>query len=131
MAATQTSLEAALKIVWTSQRFKEQLFNENRFLDKLAKVDKYTQGLEARVPIHVRRNGGFTSLPAGGGSLNTAGQQGYNQANYKLTHHHQQIALQGDVVDVTADSTGSIIDAADAEVSYGLEDMKRQFTRMS
>ncbi|MGH2941061.1 MAG: phage major capsid protein [Solirubrobacterales bacterium] len=131
MAATQSSLEAALDVIWTSRRFKEQLFEENRFLDKLKKTEKFTQGKEARVPVHTRRNGGFVSLPAGGGTLNAAGQQGYNQANFKLTHHHQQVAIQGDVLDVTEDKQGSIVSAADEEITRALNDMNRQFTRMS
>lgn len=131
MAATESSLEAALDVIWTERRFKEQLFEENRFWDKLQKTDKYTQGKEAKVPLHVSRNGGFTSLPSGGGNLNEAGNQGYNEANFKLTHHHQQVALQGDILDISADKAGSIVSAADEEVTRALNDMNRQFTRMS
>ena len=131
MAATETSLEAALDVIWTRRRFVEQLFEENRFFEKLKKTDKYTQGKEAKVPLHVSRNGGFTSLPSGGGTLNAAGNQGYNEATYKLTHHHQQAAVQGDILDVSADKAGSIVAAADEEVSRALNDMNRQFTRMS
>ena len=131
MAATQTSLEAALDVIWTSRRFKEQLFENNKFLDKLKKTDKYSQGLEAKVPLHTSRNGGFTSLPSGGGTLNDAGNQGYNEANFKLTHHHQQVALQGDILDISEDKAGSIVSAADEEITRALNDMNRQFTRMS
>jgi hypothetical protein len=131
MAATESSLEAALDVIWTRRRFVEQLFEENRFLDKLKKTDKYTQGKEAKVPLHVSRNGGFTSLPSGGGNLNEAGNQGYNEANFKLTHHHQQAALQGDILDISADKAGSIVSAADEEITRALSDMERQFTRMS
>jgi hypothetical protein len=131
MAATESSLEAALDVIWTRRRFVEQLFEENRFLDKLKKTDKYTQGKEAKVPLHVSRNGGFTSLPSGGGNLNEAGNQGYNEANFKLTHHHQQAALQGDILDISEDKAGSIVSAADEEITRALNDMERQFTRMS
>lgn len=131
MAATETSLEAALDVIWTRRRFVEQLFEENKFLDKLKKTDKYTQGKEAKVPLHVSRNGGFTSLPAGGGTLNEAGNQGYNEATFKLTHHHQQVAIQGDILDISEDKAGSIVAAADEEITRALNDMNRQFTRMS
>lgn len=131
MAATEASLEAALDVIWTRRRFVEQLFEENRFLEKLKRTDKYTQGKEAKVPLHVTRNGGFTSLPSGGGTLNEAGNQGYDEANFKLTHHHQQAALQGDVIDITADKAGSIVSAMDEEITRALNDMNRQFTRMS
>jgi hypothetical protein len=131
MAATESSLEAALDVIWTERRFKEQLFEENRFWDKLKKTKKYTQGKEAKVPLHVSRNGGFTSLPSGGGNLNEAGNQGYDEANFKLTHHHQQVALQGDILDISEDKAGSIVSAADEEITRALNDMNRQFTRMS
>lgn len=131
MAATESSLEAALNVIWTSKRFKEQLFENNAFLEKLKKTDKYTQGKEAKVPLHVSRNGGFTSLPSGGGVLNEAGQQGYDDANYKLTHHHQQVAIQGDILDISEDNAGAIVSAADEEITRALNDMNRQFTRMS
>lgn len=131
MAATESSLEAALDVIWTRRRFVEQLFEENRFLDKLKKTDKYTQGKEAKVPLHVSRNGGFTSLPAGGGNLNEAGNQGYDEAAFKLTHHHQQAAIQGDILDISEDKAGSIVTAADEEITRALNDMERQFTRMS
>jgi hypothetical protein len=131
MATTESSLEAALDVIWTERRFKEQLFEENRFWDKLQKTDKYTQGKEAKVPLHVSRNGGFTSLPSGGGPLNEAGNQGYDEANFKLTHHHQQVAIQGDILDVSEDKAGSIVSAADEEITRALNDMNRQFTRMS
>lgn len=131
MAATESSLEAALDIIWTRRRFVEQLFDENKFFEKLKRTPKYTQGKEAKVPLHVTRNGGFTSLPAGGGSLNTAGNQGYDEANFKLTHHHQQAAVQGDILDISSDNAGSIVSAADEEVERALNDMNRQFTRMS
>jgi hypothetical protein len=131
MAATRSSLEVALDRVWTQRRFEEQLYEENRFLDKLKKTNRYTVGEKARVPIHVSRNGGFTSLPTGGGNLNAAGNQGYNKAEYEYTHHHQQVALQGDVIDSTQGQGNAIVEAADEEITRALNDMNRQLTRMS
>lgn len=130
MAATESSLEAALDVIWTSRTMKEQLYEKNRFLEKIKKTPKYTQGKEAKVPLHVSRNGGFTSLPSGGGNLNEAGNQGYDEATFKLTHHHQQAAIQGDILDISADKAGSIVSAMDEEVTRALNDMNRQFTRM-
>lgn len=131
MAATESSLEAALDVIWTERRFKEQLYEENRFLDKLKKTPKYTQGKEAKVPLHVSRNGGYTVLPSGGGNLNEAGNQGYDEANFKLTHRHQQVAIQGDILDISSDKAGSIVSAADEEIVRALNDMNRQLTRES
>jgi len=131
MAATESSLESALDVIWTSRQMKEQLYEENRFLEKVKKTPKYTQGKEAKVPLHVSRNGGYTVLPSGGGALNEAGNQGYDEANFKLTHHHQQVAIQGDILDISADKAGSIVSAADEEITRALNDMQRQLTRQS
>lgn len=131
MAATRSSLEVALDRVWTQRRFEEQLYEENRFLDKLKKTNRYTIGEVARVPLHVSRNGGFTSLPPGGGNLNAAGNQGYNKAEFPYTNHHQQVAIQGDVIDSTKGNGNAIVEAADEEIMRALNDMNRQLTRMS
>ena len=72
MAATLTAWNDALKRVYTSDSLVEQLYQENPFLDKIEKQTRYTPGETARVVLHTQRGGGFTVLPDGGGSLNTA-----------------------------------------------------------
>jgi hypothetical protein len=130
MAATRSSIETALLRGWRAKQYVEQLYEENRFLDKVKKTDRFLEGEKIRVPLHVSRNGGFTSLPAGGGNLNEAGNQGYNKAEYNLTHHHQQVALQGDVIDTTKTNSQAIVSAYDEEIKRALNDMNRQLSRM-
>lgn len=130
MAATLQSLNITLDRTWTQKRCEEQLYEDNLFLAKLKKTDRYTVGEEARVPLHVSRNGGFTPLPEGGGNLNPAGNQGYNKAYYKYRHYHQQVAVQGDAIDGTA-GTNAIVAAADEEITRALNDMNRQLTRIN
>lgn len=128
MAATLTSVNAALERVWTQKTLEDQLYSETPFLDRLKKQDRYTVGETARVPLHVSRNGGYTALPAGGGNLNTAGNQGLQKAEFNYTNHHQQIALQGDAIDGTQ-GTNAIVEAVDLEVKGALTDINRQLTR--
>jgi hypothetical protein len=128
MAATLTSVNAALERVWTQKTLEDQLYSETPFLDRLKKLSKYTVGETARVPLHVSRNGGYTALPAGGGNLNTAGNQGLAKAEFNYTNHHQQIALQGDAIDGTQ-GTNAIVEAVDLEVKGALTDINRQLTR--
>jgi len=130
MAATRSSLETGLDRIWYARRYIEQLYEENKFLAKVKKTKKFMEGEKVRVPLHVSRNGGFTSLPEGGGTLNEAGNQGYNKAEYHLTHHHQQVAIQGDVIDTTGNAL-AIVSAVDEEIERALNDMNRQLTRMS
>lgn len=131
MAATLASLNVALERVWTQKRFEEQLYEENRFLQKLKKQTRYTVGETARVPLHVSRNGGWTALPEGGGNLNAAGNQGYQKAEFNYCHFHQQVAVQGDALDGTTGSSNAIVNAADEEITRALNDFNRQMTRMS
>lgn len=129
MAATLTAYNAALKRIYTPERIEEQLYNETPFLSKIEKTDKYSIGELGRSVLHVSRNGGYTALPAGGGTLNTAGNQGYNKVEYTYTHHHQPIRLNGDVIDQTASNPLSVANALDEEVSGALTDLRRALQR--
>ncbi len=131
MAATLTSLDAALKETWTSDRLEEQLYQDNPFLEEIEKTDKYTVGAQAVTPLHTGRNGGYTALPAAGGTLNTAGEQKLAQAIWNYTHHHVQVKIQGSAIDGTKDNSVSVAQAVDVETTGALNDLRRQLTRQS
>ena len=128
MAATLSSLNVALERVWTDKTLQEQLYQGVPFLEKIEKLTSYSVGENARVPLHVTRNGGYTALPAGGGTLNTAGNQGLAKAEYNWTNHHYQIQIQGDAIDGTKGSN-AIVEAADIEIKGALTDLRRQLNR--
>lgn len=129
MAATLTAFNDALKRIYTQDRLESQIYQENPFLDRLSKGARYEIGEVARVPIHVSRNGGFTVLPAGGGTLNTAGNQGISKAEYNYTHQHVQISIQGDVLDQATGNAKTVADVLETEVSGALNDLRKQITR--
>jgi hypothetical protein len=129
MAATLSSLNVALQRVWEQTDPEEQIYQGSPFLEKVQRTKRFTVGETARVPLHVSRNGGYTALPAGGGNLNAAGNQGYAKAEYNYTNHHQPIAIQGDAIDGTSGNSNSIVDAVDSEVQGALTDIKRQLNR--
>lgn len=129
MAATLTAYEAALKRVWTQETLESQLYQETVTLSKIEKTKRFTIGEEARVPLHVSRNGGYTVLPEGGGTLNDAGNQGLAKAVYEYTNHHQQIAIQGDVLDRADTSAHTVANVLDTEVNGALTDLRRQLQR--
>lgn len=131
MAGTLESLEPTLERVYAGKEVVEQLYQENRFWDKVRKGTRYEIGEEARVVIHDRRNGGFTNLPAGGGALNEAGQQGTRKAKYLYKNFHQQAAIQGEAVDGASGDPKSIVDAVTFEIDGAVNDMNRQLTRQS
>src|SRR5512139_997037 len=116
MAATLTAYNDALKRIWTQEKLEEQIYQDTPLLDKIQKITRHKVGEVARVPLHVSRNGGYTALPSGGGTLNTAGNQGISKAEYNYTHHHQQIAIQGDAIDGTSSNALSVAEVIDTEV---------------
>ena len=129
MAATLTAYNDALKRVYTQDRLESQLYSENPFLDKLGKSSRVSIGEVARVPLHVSRNGGFTVLPGSGGDLNAAGEQGISKAEYSYTHQHQQIKIQGSVLDQATGNANTVADVLETEVSGALDDLRKQITR--
>jgi len=131
MAGTLATLEPTLERVYAPKKVVEQLYQENRFWQKVKKTDRYTIGEEARVVLHDRRNGGFTNLPEGGGTLNEAGQQGFRKAGFKYKNFHQQVAIQGEAIDGTKGDANAIVEAVDVEIQGAINDMNRQLTRQS
>lgn len=129
MAATLTSVNPALDRVWTQRTLEEQLYQDTPFLDRIKKVNRYTVGEVARVPIHTGRNGGYTALPDAGGTLNAAGNQQLNKAEFNYRNHNRQVALQGSVIDGTDSTKNSVVDAVELEVKGALTDMSRDLQR--
>lgn len=129
MAATLTAYNDALKRIWTQEQLEEQIYQDTPLLSRIEKLTRHKVGEVARVPLHVSRNGGYTALPAGGGNLNTAGNQGISKAQYNYTNHHQQIAIQGDAIDGTSSNALSVAEVIDTEVKGALTDLKRQLQR--
>lgn len=129
MSATLTTMNAALKRVHHSNSISEQLYQGNPFLEMLEKQTQYKNGEVHRVTVHTGRNGGTTFLPDGGGTLNTAGEQTLNKADYKYKHIHQQIAIQEDVIEATRGDANAIAEVLDVEVSGAVNDLRKQITR--
>lgn len=127
--ATPTTLNAALKETWTHERLAEQLYNENPLLKRIRKLKNTQTGEYAVTPVHVGRNHGYTALPAAGGTLNTAGQQGLAQATWNYTHHNIPIKIQGSAIDMTRADNLSVAEAVDLEVTGALGDLQRQLSR--
>lgn len=130
MAATLTAYNAVLKRVYTSDTLVDQLFQKTQLLNMIEnKGPKYSIGELARVPLHVSRNGGFTVLADGGGTLNAAGNQGLQKTDYTYSHQQQQIAIQEDVIRQTSDNATAVANVVKTEVGGALTDLRRQIQR--
>lgn len=129
MAQTVANLTSVLKDAWTSETVEKQFYNENPVLEKIQKVKGTMIGLQAQVPIHRTRSGGYTSTNAAGGSLNPAGQQGTDQAVYTLVYHWFQIAIEAAALNQSAGSSQSIIAGKDLEMMGAIDDVSKQCSR--
>jgi hypothetical protein len=128
--ATLTTMNSALRRIYTPDRLSEQLFQGNEFLDMLESGAKYKIGEVARVVIHKRRSGGTTFVPDGGSpALNAAGNQGIGHAEYKYKHIHQQIKVEEDVLEQTSNDALAVAEVLDVEVDGALNDLRKQLTR--
>lgn len=132
MAQTIANIASVVKDVWTSEKIQKQFYNLNPVLKMLreapgTKVDD--MGLQAQVPIHSLRSGGYTSTNAAGGSLNPAGQQGVAQSTLTLVYHWFQIALETAVLNQTGGSSQSIIAGKMLEMEGAVDDMSKQCSR--
>ena len=119
-----------MKQVYTADRLVSQLYQENPLLERLQKTDRFNIGREAVVPLHVGRSGGYSSMPAAGGTLNADDAQQVDTAVYSFKHHYFQVGLQAAVLAQTeGGSSKSVANALTLEVDGGIDDMRKQITR--
>jgi len=131
MAQTATTLLDVLKENWTSQTIVKQFEADNGPLTRLEKVKATMIGKQAQVPIHKGRNlGGYTSVGAGGGTLNAAGKQLVDQATYTLVYHWLQVELDASALAQAGGATlQSVVSAKDLEIENAVENVRHQAVR--
>jgi hypothetical protein len=120
-----------LREAWTTERIQKQFESDNGPLARIEKVKGTMIGKQAQVPIHKSRNlGGYTSVGAGGGTLNAAGKQGVDQASYTLVYHWLQIELDASaLIQASGNTAQSIISSKDLEIEGGVENVRHQALR--
>jgi hypothetical protein len=129
MAQTVANLTSVLKDVWTSDRVAKQFYNKNPLLDKMTAVSATMIGLQAQVPIHKYRSGGFTSTGPAGGVLNPAGNQQTDQAIYTLVYNWFQISIETAALNQSGSSLQSIIAGKDLEMQGAVDDVSKHVSR--
>jgi hypothetical protein len=127
MATTRTTIEQALKEFYLPA-VREQLNQSNPFLAQIESTNKNVEGLEAVVALHVSRNQGVGAR-AEGGTLPTAGNQGYKQSKVPLYNNYGRIEVSGRVLKDTRSDSGSYVRALDSEMKGIVNDIKRDYSR--
>lgn len=129
MAQTATNLANVLKDCWTEDTIQKQILINDFPLSRFEKVKATMIGKQALVPIQTWGNAGYTSIGAGGGALNTAGQQSVNQAAYTLVYHNMPIELEVSALNQTGSNLQGVIEAKNLEIEGAITDMRRQIAR--
>lgn len=81
------------------------------------------------VPLHTGRNLSAGAGRADGGTLPTAGQQGYNVTIIPNVYSYGRIQITGPTVAATRDNAGAFVKAIDAEIQGLVMDFKKSFNR--
>ena len=130
MAQTATSLLNVLKEAWTSDRIQRQFLSDDTPLSKVEQIQGTMIGKQAQTPVLGNGSGGYTTVGAAGGSLNAAGNQQVNQAQWTLAYHWFQIGIETSALNQAGGSSAqAIVGAKDLEVEGAVIDMRRQATR--
>ena len=127
MALTLTTADAALKEFYLPAA-REQLNNEMMMLTQIQKNSKDVEGRRAVLSLHVTRNSGVGAR-AEGGTLPTAGNQGYIEERVTLKNNYGRIQLNGQVIRAMKSDAGSFVRALDSETKGLMTDLKRDVNR--
>lgn len=126
---TLTNADKVLKEFYIGP-VREQLNNQVKFLAQLEKNEKSISGKRAYVPIHVSRNSGIGAR-ADGGTLPTAGNQGYEDSLVPLMHQYGRIKVTGPTIRATRNDEGAFIRAVSSEMKGVVNDLRRDINRQS
>lgn len=124
---TLTNADKVLKEFYLAP-VREQLNNAVKTLAQFEKNYEDIVGKRAYVPIHVSRNSGIGAR-ADGGSLPTAGNQGYEDSLVTLKHQYARIKVTGPTIRASARDEGAFIRAVDSEMKGAVNDLKRDINR--
>lgn len=127
MALTLALADAALKEDYLPS-IREQLNQDFPFLAQIERNSKDVEGRRAVLSLHVKRNSGVGAR-AEGGTLPTAGNQGYAEERVPLRYNYARIQINGPVIKAMKSDRGSFTRAVSSEVNGALEDLKRDVNR--
>lgn len=125
--ATKTTADSALKEDY-QPLVREQLNNAIALLTYVEKNTKDTDGRRAVLSLHVSRNEGIGAR-AEGGTLPTAGSQGYAEERVSLKYNYGRGAISGPLMRAADADKGSFERAMEAETKRIVNDLKVDVNR--
>ena len=131
MAQTPTTLSSVTKERWTDEEIQKQWLADDNPLKRFESVKGTVMGRQAQTPIWGDLNsGGFTSVGGGGGSLNTASNQGTAQAAWTLAYLLMPISLELSTLNQATSNLQTVISGKNLEIEGAIATVRNQGTRM-
>jgi len=127
MALTLTTADSALKEDYQPS-IREQINNEVMILSQIESRSTDVEGRRAVLSLHVTRNSGVGAR-AEGGTLPTAGAQGYAEERVSLKYNYGRIQINGPVIRAMKSDSGSFTRAIESETQGIVRDLKRDVNR--
>lgn len=127
MGADLTTADKALKEFY-EPALQEELNNDNVLLSIIESTDKNVEGREVVLSLHVSRNKGIGAR-ASGGTLPTAGNQGYTDERVRTKRNYGRIEIDGELIRTAKSDQGSFVRAVDSETQGVVDDLKRDYSR--
>ncbi len=127
---TLSTADKILKVLYLGP-IRELLNNSTVLLSRLEK-DSSTQTVSGKtftIPLHKSRNEAAGVGRAEGGTLPTAGQQGYAEAIVPNKYIYSKIKVTGPVIAATKNSAQAFVDAVTSEMKGVVSDTRRAFNR--
>lgn len=107
---------------------RDQLNSATILLKRLEKNEEDVGGKAAVVPLHTSRNSGVGAR-ADGGTLPTAGNQGYRSATYNCAYNYGRIQVSGPTIAASRKNKYAFVRAVDAEIEGMIKDLKDDINR--
>jgi hypothetical protein len=131
MAQTPTTLASVLKDRWTDDEIQKQWLADDAPLSRFESARATMIGAQAQTPIWGDLNsGGFTSIGAGGGSINTATNQPTAQAVWTLAYLYMPISLEVSTINQSRSNLQAVISGKNLEIEGAIATVRNQGTRM-
>lgn len=127
MALTLSLADAALKEDYQPE-LREQLNNAFPFLSQIESTSKNVEGRRAVLSLHTGRNSG-TGSRAEGGTLPTAGSQGYTEERVGLKYLYGRMQINGPVIRAMMSDSGSFVRAVESETKGLYNDLYFNYSR--
>lgn len=127
MGATLSTADAVLKEVYLPGT-REQLNNDIPFLNRVQKNSRDIEGRRAILAPHLARSGGVGAR-AEGGTLPTAGNQGWGEERITLNYNYGRIQISGPSIKAMKSNRGSFVRSVSAEMEHITNDLKRDVSR--